>query len=584
MDSYAKSLRSAIVAALVTGIAVANDLPLRDPGNETDTVSSAGPIDIPVPWWRESIQAPLGIAPRTIEITADGAVIESLSQSPDIQVFNVQPQIERTEITRQQAAFDWKNFLDSAWNDRSDPIGSTLTTGNSDSRFKDKLLSANGGTRKATSSGAEIEIAERVGMQRNNSVFLVPNPQSTSRLGLTLTQPLMAGRGESYNLRRVVEAKLLTEGSESQSLARVQDYLFRVHQSYWDFYRARAIFLQRKRAADRSAELAESLALRSTLDTTGRQLVRSRTAAAQRRAELISAASTADMAAVELRRLVGMSDFESELIPMQSPTVYVDQIDSDISLQTALTRRGEVAVAVREIKIASVRLGASKNELLPKLDLIAGAYVAGLTPNQTLGNSFSNQFSQGRPTYNFGLAWERPAGNRAPKSVQFRRQLEMQQALSRYETAVQDVRRDVEIAVLQVHLTYRTLLQRHESLVAAKAEADFLLDRWNTSPNSDGPAILLLEDLINAQSTLSTEENATVFAETEHALARVRYLRAVGSLLHSSRNTPELTNEVGIEASVAPLHSNEMIESEFEFSNGPAVIDPSFTQQGGRPL
>ena len=290
------------------------------------------------------------------------------------------------------------------------------------------------------------------------------------------------------------------------------------------------------------------------------------------------------MAAVELRRLVGMSDFESELIPMQSPTVSVAQIDSDIALQTALTKRGEVAVAVREIKIASVRLGASKNELLPKLDLIAGAYVAGLTPNHTLGNAFSNQFSQGRPTYNFGLAWERPAGNRAPKSVQFRRQLEMQQALSRYETAVQDIRRDVEIAVLQVHLTYRTLLQRHEALVAAKAEADFLLDRWNTSPNSDGPAILLLEDLINAQSTLSTEENATVLAETEHALARVRYLRAVGTLLHSSRNTPGLTNEVDIETRSVPLPSNEMIESEFEVTNGPAVIDPSLAQRDGRPL
>jgi len=588
MSMLAQSLRTAILAALATGFTVADELPLRNLVETSEMRTDGGSLavlatEIPVPWWRESIRSPLGLATKTIAITADDAVIESLSQSPDIQVFNVQPQIERTEITRQQAAFDWSNFMESAWIDRSDPVGNTLTTGNGDPRFKDQLLSAAGGVRKTTTSGAALEVAERVGTQRNNSLFLLPNPQSTSRLELTLTQPLMAGRGESYNLRRVVEARLLTDGSQAQSIARIQDYLLRVHQGYWELYRARAIFLQRKNAADRAAELAQSLALRVTLDTTGRQLVRSQTAAAQRRAELMNAASAADLAAIELRRLVGISDSESELIPMQSPSISVESIDQSVSLQTALSKRQEVAVVVQEIRLASVRLGASKNELLPTLDLIAGAYVSGLTPNQTIGNAFANQFSDGRPTYNLGLAWERPVGNRASKSTQFRRQLEMQEALSRYETAVQDVRRDVEIAVMQIHLTYRQLLQRHEALIASQAEEKFLLDRWNTAPNSDGPAILLLEDLINAQSTLSVEENATVTAETEHALAQVRYLKATGTLLQSSRPISGMVFQETPDENAVPMQPSGMIESEFEAPSGPREIDSPLGLEVGDP-
>ncbi len=81
------------------------------------------------------MQTPLGIAARHTVITADEAMLLTLTQSPDIQVFQVRPQIEYTEITRQKAAFDWNTFLDSSWNDRSDPIGSTLTTGTVDGRF-----------------------------------------------------------------------------------------------------------------------------------------------------------------------------------------------------------------------------------------------------------------------------------------------------------------------------------------------------------------------------------------------------------------------------------------------------------------
>ncbi|MGV3483947.1 MAG: TolC family protein, partial [Planctomycetaceae bacterium] len=227
--------------------------------------------------------------------------------------------------------------------------------------------------------------------------------------------------------------------------------------------------------------------------------------------------------------------FESELIPLQSPSIARQPIDSSIAIQTALAKRAEMDAAVRDIRVASVRLGASKNELMPRLDLIAGAYVAGLTPDRSFADAFGRQFSDGRPTYNMGLAWEQPVGSRAAKMVRYRRQLEMQEAMARYESAVQDVRRDVEIALHQIHLTYRAWIQRNHALAAAQDEAEFLLDRWNTAPGSDGPVILLLEDLISAQARLADEENATVIAETEHAIAQVRYLQATGTLIHSCR-------------------------------------------------
>ena len=111
MDCVVQLLRTAFIAALVAGSSVADDLPLRDVSPSIAGRFPVVEVELPTPWWRDAIQTPLGFAARTATITADEAVIQSLAQSPDIEIFGIQPQIERTEITRQQAAFDWNNFI-----------------------------------------------------------------------------------------------------------------------------------------------------------------------------------------------------------------------------------------------------------------------------------------------------------------------------------------------------------------------------------------------------------------------------------------------------------------------------------------
>lgn len=486
------------------------------------------------PWWHAAVQQPLGIAPHAHAITADEATAQSLAQSPDVQAIQIAPQILRTEISRQQAAFDWNNFLETSWANRSDPIGSILTTGETSGRFEDDLLTAGGGIRKKSSSGAEWELAQRSGWQRNNSTFLVPNPQSTSRLELTVTQPLLEGGGREVNYFRIVEARLLSEASESESIARLQEHVLDVVTAYWDLYRNRSSFLIRKQAADHADQLVVSLSQRRTLDATSRQILRAQTAAARRRAELMTVAAAADTAATRLRRLVGRTDYEAELIPTQMPSTSPHAYDRETAIQTALTGRPEVAKAVRDVRTASLRVGVSRNALLPRLDLIAGTYVAGLADHRNLLPAYGNQFVDGRPSVNVGLVWERPIGNRAARGLVQRRQLELQQAMADYESALQTARADIELALIRLDLTYQTLAQRRRSLTAAGEELNYLQDRWEVAPSAEGSAILLLEDLIDAQARKADEEVALSAAEADFNIALVRLHRALGTLLRPS--------------------------------------------------
>ncbi|QDS96626.1 Outer membrane efflux protein [Roseimaritima multifibrata] len=488
-------------------------------------------------WWHEPILLPLGIGPRALAISADDATAESLEFSPEVQIIRVEPQIRRTDITRQKAAFDWTNFLETSWANRSDPIGSVLTTGSTTGRFIDDQLNGGLGVRKRSTTGAEWEISQRSGWQRNNSDFLVPNPQSTSRLELTVTQPLLAGRGKEVNYFRVVEAQLGTAATEAESLARLQDHVLSVGTSYWQLYKTRAAFLIRRRAVEEADKLVVSLTERSKLDATSRQILRAKVAAAQRRAELMTIAAAADTAETRLQRFIGQVDFETELVPAQLPTRVPPSWDRETVVQTALTGRPEIVKAVREVRAASLRLGVSRNQLLPRLDLLAGTYVAGLNAHRNLFPAYGRQFVDGRPSVNVGLVWERAVGNRAARGLVQRNELELQRSISEYDAALQTTRADVELALSLMEVNYQTMLQRELSAKAARAELWYLEDRWQTMAVADGSAILLLENLIDAQVRVADEETSLSAAEADLNIVILQYHRAVGTLLRSAHFT-----------------------------------------------
>lgn len=513
-------------------------LPAADPNRQ-----AAGPSE----WWHQAISLPLGIGMGTLPISADLATTEALRQAPEVQHLIIQPAIERTEITRQLAAFEWNQFLETSWVDNNDPIGNTLTTGDRSERFRDQQLSGALGVRKRATSGAEWELAQRSGFQQNNSTFLIPNPQATARLELTLTQPLLEGRGRAFNYFRVVEATLHTKVRTEASLARLQDYLVDVATAYWNLYAARAEFLIRRRAAEHADALAVSLKERAVLDTTGRQLLRAQTAASQRRAELMRVAAQADLAAIRLRELIGHSDYETELLPTQPPRLEPFPFELEAAVRTAMAGRPEIAESIHQIRLAGQRVGVSRNQLLPRLDLIAGAYSAGLDGDRAMLDAFGRQFTRGGPGFNIGFVWERPAGNRAARSAVQRSQLALQDAMQQYTQAIQRVRADIQRASTRLDVGYQRVLQRRRALAAVTEELVFLHDRWRTSPDLDGPTIILLEQLIEAQLRRADEETALARAESDFNIAIIQWYRALGKVVRRTRedamNFPRLEEQ-----------------------------------------
>ncbi|MEZ6152724.1 MAG: TolC family protein [Pirellulaceae bacterium] len=496
------------------------------PANADNTI----PLDFS-PWWEARIALPTQTSSMAVGV--DELLQAALVHSPNIRAISIEPSIRDSFLFEEGAAFDWRTFLETGYSDKNDPVGNQLTTGNNEKRLKDRNWNANGGFRKTNEQGGEVELAQRFGAQRNNTRFLDPNPQGTSRLELNYTHPLMNGAGRYYNRSRIVLAEIDSSRSRNEATRLLQDHLLQVTEAYWDLYRARSRYIQRVMLTQAAEQVLEMLSGRGEVDVVNRQILRAKAAVAKRRSEIARAATQIDNAASQLRVLVNDPALmqASELTPLVSPLLARVEVSMADSLGTALVHQPDIAQAVRTLDATSVSLGVARNELLPKLDLLMSTYVAGLEGGARPLSAWSNQFVDGRPGFSVGLLWEQPQGNRAARAREERRRLELQQASKQFEYTVATTLTLVEIAVREVGTSYREMVGRYHTIVAAAEETSFLSDRYALMPGSNDSATLLLEDLLNAQERQADEEAAFVDSQVNYTLSLVRLRKAMGTLL-----------------------------------------------------
>ena len=116
-----------------------NDEMLVQFGNRFARFSGAPPISSSgafssrpmAAWWAESIDDRLRPSKPAMPVSVQDLVLRALQYSPDVLAFQLEPEIQRKSICEAQAEFDWAAYAEVTYDDVSDPVGNTLTTGGS---------------------------------------------------------------------------------------------------------------------------------------------------------------------------------------------------------------------------------------------------------------------------------------------------------------------------------------------------------------------------------------------------------------------------------------------------------------------
>lgn len=515
-------------------------------------------------WWADQVDDPLRPSLQSLPVDVQSLVLTALEFSPDLLAYQLEPEIVRKGICEEQAAFDWTAFSETTYDDVSDPVGNTLTTGGA-ARFQDHIASNTSGLRRKNEVGGEFELSQRMGWQDNNSNFFVPRQQATSRLTLSYTQPLLNQHGEAYQQSRTILAMLEAGATEDETADRIQEHLLDVTEAYWQLYRARALYLQRRNLLGEAERILATLEGRSNMDTVPRQLLRAKSAVLLRRSEITRAAMDVRNSESRLRLLVGNPQMTSgtplELLPVEPPVVSSIPIYAAEAARTAMAHRPDIRQAVKKVRSTGVKVGITENELLPRLDVVFNGYLSGLEGDSQFAKSWGNQFADGRPSFAAGLIFEVPLGNRAAKARHHRRQLEMVQSTHELEAAVETALTEVEMAVRELETSYREMVNRYQSMQATGDEMDYLRDRWNLLPGGSSTT-QLLEDLLDAQERLADDEASFVTAQVNYVMATAALRRAMGTLFQVDQpgcpSTPLVHDVTAQGPTMAPPFPEEM--------------------------
>lgn len=498
----------------------------------------ASPHTLRHPWWEPFVTAPMRRDSGSLPISVEDILVRAIRCASQVRVFSDLPLIRETAITEADAAFDWTAFLETRWQDLNDPVGNTLTVGDGSSRYINQQAIAQGGLRKRTREGGSLQLSQQFGWQETNSIFFVPSPQGTARLVVGYTHPLLRGSGQVYNESLIVLAQLDTAIATDEFSRQLQSHLLEVLRSYWGLYLERANLAQKLQSLKRASETLAKLKQRQNIDAVRSQILRARAEVGSRRSQVLRAEMGVKNAEDRLRALVNdpdLGDYHSmELLPTDAPMIDGFPLSLATALGTAVQTRPEVNQALRQIQAGCTRLNMSQNEVLPMLNLVTEAYVAGLEKSNSF-SAYGNQFDQGRPGYTVGLQFEVPLGNRAAKARLERRELELRQLRNQYQTTLNTLQLEVKVSVREVETAQAEMHSQHQAMDASTVELDYLEKRWEHLPGEDGTASLMLDNLLDSQNRLAQNEFNFLTSQVTYNLAMWNVKKATGELLQTEQ-------------------------------------------------
>lgn len=295
-----------------------------------------------------------------------------------------------------------------------------------------------------------------------------PDPAYGARVGVTVEQPLLRGRGS-----RVNEADIALQRNERErSLATLDQQLQFVcaetEKAYWDLRLAHRNLAAQQQLLDRGIEVRAVLAQRRQFDAREAEYAAAVATVEQRRGRVILARRVVKAASDRLKKILNDPelpiDGEAVLVPTDEFSEQPIALPVIDAIARALRQRPELQEALLEIDDASIREEVARNLAHPRLDLSAALSYASLEDD--LGAAIRDLDTRSFVTFAFGLTYEIPVGNRGPQAAGLQAALQHQRALLALELVVDELVAEVKDALRGVQTSFELVASERAFRIA----------------------------------------------------------------------------------------------------------------------
>lgn len=374
------------------------------------------------------------------------SVALALKNNLDIAIEGYTPQIREQDLTFERSVFDPSAFLEALRSDSRTRSSSAFSAGTNAT----DLWDLNTGIRQKVPTGGTYEL--RFNNERLNTSSTVTQDGYTSKLVLTLTQPLLKNFGFEANETGIRIASNNQSISREQLRLRVSDIATQVHNAYVELVFA----IENLEVQRRSLRLAQELV------TLNKARVRAGVAAPVEvtQAEAQQAARLQDVILAEkavrdaddtlkvILNVPASGSWGQEIQPTSSLSFEPKSVDLEDTVRKALENRYEYKSAKLDIENKELSVRLTRNQLLPDLALTGSVSTNGF--GTQYGKNLNALGSGDFVSYSVGVVLTVPLGNRAAEATHTRARLVADQAKTSLKQLELQIVQQVREAVRRV--------------------------------------------------------------------------------------------------------------------------------------
>ena len=406
------------------------------------------------------------------------------------------------------------------------------------------------------STGAQLEATVNNDSQVIYATSSEINPFHSPSTSVTLTQPLLRGRGRDVNLRFIRIANINRKVSRLLFEQQVLDTIYGISRIYFDLVSLGeniAVKQEALRAAQKLRQDDADQVVQGTLAPI--ELTRASALVSSSEFDLAQAQGVYRQEEVILRNLltrfsspVFAASF-SEIVPTD-PIVVPDvppRLNVEALVQQGLARRPDLAQARLQVQANQTNLQGSRNQVLPQLNLYGNVQTRGtseasyeplgspgtgastIPQNLALGGLRTSTIYQG------GIQLTLPIRNRIAASDAARDTIQLRQSQARTEKLGDQAREEIETALIALE----TAFSAYKAASTSRVYQERLLDAERDKLAAGQSTNLLV---VQNQTYLAQARSTEIAARSNWVKAEIELDHATGTLLE--KNSIQLDDAV----------------------------------------
>lgn len=486
-------------------------------------------------------------------LTLREAVERTLKNNVSIAVEEFNSKIRKQDIIDRKSEFDPSVNIELSTREQKRQISSAFASPD-ESRNRDHAWELSLDQKLTT--GGDYAIAFNSSRNKTNSVFAGLNPQYSSELIISATQPLLKNFGVDNNKRNIYIANNDLDISDFEFKRKVIDSLTEVENVYWELAFSIEDLNVKKKSLQRARDLEKRIRAQVEVGAVAAiEILQAQSEVASREERLLQARDLIQDNEDNLKNLLNIP-FDSpnglkKMIPVDKPVFKPgNEMALNDAINEALTNRPDYLSRKIELSNENILVKYSENQVYPAVDLFGSLGLNGISGDAipiTSGtitgtsrfdggydDSLSDLSSTEYYSWKIGVRLSYPLGNRSAKSRLTASRLEAARTL----LDIKDIEKTI---VVEVREAVRQIKTEAKRVQAARTARELAQEKLNAEEKKLEVGLSTSFNVLEFQEDLVEEQSNEVRALIDYKRSEVRLRQVLATTLdaHDVRTSPE---------------------------------------------